>query len=297
MRRHRSRGHRRVLGDGLERAPGDRLLLAGLGFAYTAFGLTFRGPRRAFWNRMTAAGLALGSLALATEPNLRRARIRRGDVVAGLASAAGLYGIFVLGDRMVRRLLPGGGEQIGDVYALRQLGPAPELAARLALVIGPAEELFWRGFVNRRLQRRLGRWPGAAAGSFAYAGAHVATGNFTLFGAAGVAGAYWSALEAAGMPMGALVVSHAAWDLVTFLVAPTTPAAQAATPEAPAATPEAAQAATTEAPATMTEAPAPTTAAAATATEAPPAKTEAPATTTEAPPTPSERSASERPAR
>jgi hypothetical protein len=51
----------------------------------------------------------------------------------------------------------------------------------------------------------------------------VATGNFTLFGAAGVAGAYWSALAAAGMPMGALIVSHTAWDLLTFLAAPVVP--------------------------------------------------------------------------
>jgi uncharacterized protein len=242
VRRRRTRGDRRAPAPGAEnsaitsgtgasgepntnahRGPGDRLLVAGLGAAYTAFALTFRGPRQAFWNRMTATGLGLGSLALATEPSLRRTRIRRGDVVAGLASAAGLYGIFLVGDRMVRRLRSSGGNEIGDVYALRRLGPAPELAARLALVIGPAEELFWRGFVNPRLQRRYGCWPGAAAGSFAYAGAHVATGNFTLFGAAGVAGAYWSALAAAGMPMGALVVSHVAWDLVTFLVAPTTP--------------------------------------------------------------------------
>jgi CAAX protease family protein len=199
----------------------DPLLVGGLAAAYAAFALTFRGPRPAFWQRMTATGLALGSLALATEPELRRSRIRGRDVATGLASAAALYGVFMVGDRMVRRLLERGGEDIGDVYALRQLGPVPELAARLALVIGPAEELFWRGFVNARLQRRLGRWPGAAAGSFAYAGAHVATGNFTLFGAAGVAGAYWSALAAAGMPMGALVVSHVAWDLLTFLVAPT----------------------------------------------------------------------------
>jgi membrane protease YdiL (CAAX protease family) len=201
----------------------DPLLLAALGAAYGAFALTFRGPRPAFWQRMTATGLTLGTLALATEPELRRARLRGRDVTIGLASAAGLYGIFLIGDRMVRRVLRQGGDEIGEVYALRELGPAPELAARLALVIGPAEELFWRGFVNPRLQRRLGRWPGAAAGSFAYAGAHVATGNFTLFGAAGVAGAYWSALAAAGMPMGALVVSHVAWDLLTFLVAPTTP--------------------------------------------------------------------------
>jgi uncharacterized protein len=210
------RRERRLASDG-------RLLAAGLAAAYTAFGLTFRGPRRAFWDRMTATGLALGGLALTTEPDLRRTRLRAGDVAAGLASAAGLYVVFLVGDKAVRRLLPAGGEQIGDIYALQHLRPRAELVARLTLVIAPAEELFWRGFVNRRLARRLGRWPGAALGAAAYGGAHVATGNFTLFGAAGVAGAYWSALAAAGMPMGALVVSHTAWDLWTFLVRPTTP--------------------------------------------------------------------------
>jgi hypothetical protein len=170
---------------------------------------------------MTATGLALGGLALAAEPELRRTSIRGRDVAAGLASAVGLYAVFLAGDRAVRLVLPGGGREIGDIYALQELRPRGELAARLALVIGPAEELFWRGFVNRRLGRRFGSWPGAALGSAAYGGAHVATGNFTLFGAAGVAGAYWSALAAAGMPMGALIVSHAAWDVWTFLVVPT----------------------------------------------------------------------------
>jgi membrane protease YdiL (CAAX protease family) len=203
------------------RGPGDVLLSAGLAAAYAGFALTFRGPRRAFWDRMTVTGLALGGLALAAEPELRHTRIRGRDLAAGLGSAAGLYAVFLAGDRVVRRLLPGGGREIGDIYALQDLRPRGELAARLALVIGPAEELFWRGFVNRRLGRRVGGWPGAALGSLAYGGAHVATGNLTLFGAAGVAGAYWSALAAAGMPMGALIVSHAAWDVWTFLVAPT----------------------------------------------------------------------------
>jgi hypothetical protein len=40
-------------------------------------------------------------------------------------------------------------------------------------------------------------------------------------GAAGAAGAFWSALRAAGMPMPALIASHVAWDLWIFLVAPT----------------------------------------------------------------------------
>ena len=68
---------------------------------------------------------------------------------------------------------------------------------------------------------RFGRWPGAALASLSYAGVHVVTGNFTLFGAAGIAGAHWCALYAAGMPMGGLIVSHVAWDIWIFLVQPT----------------------------------------------------------------------------
>ena len=199
------------------------LLAASLGAAYGAFALTFRGPRVRFWQRMTATGLALGSLALAAEPDLRRLKPKPKDVTLGLAAAAGLYGVFQVGDRMARRIMPTGGEDIDHVYALRQLRPRPELAARLALVIGPAEELFWRGFVQRRLSQSSGPWRSAALASAAYGGAHVATGNLTLIGAAGVAGAYWSALAAAGLSMPALIVSHIAWDIWIFLIAPTAP--------------------------------------------------------------------------
>jgi hypothetical protein len=40
-----------------------------------------------------------------------------------------------------------------------------------------------------------------------------------------VAGAYWSTLAAAGMPMSALIVCHIAWDILIFLIAPTAPVA------------------------------------------------------------------------
>ncbi len=197
------------------------LLPAALATAFGAFALTFRGPRDLFWQRMTRTGLALGTLSLVAEPGLRETRIRLKDVPVGLGSAAALYGIFFVGDRVARRILPKGGDQIGEMYALRELRPTPELAARLGLVIGPAEELFWRGFLQKRFADQIGTWPGAAIASAAYAGVHVAASNFTLFGAAGVAGAFWSALVAAGVPLGALIVSHIAWDLWIFLIAPT----------------------------------------------------------------------------
>ena len=204
-----------------ERA-GDRLKLGiGLVAAQAAFALTFRGPRPRFWQRMTMTGLSLGSYALAVGPESRRLRIRPVDVALGLASAATLYATFQVGDRFARRFVPGGEAQIRDIYALRSLRPRGEIAARLVAVVGPAEEIFWRGFVQATFARILGRWRGAAAGAAAYGGVHVITGNFTLFGAAGVAGTHWAALYAMGMPLGALIVSHAAWDVWIFLLQPT----------------------------------------------------------------------------
>ena len=205
----------------------DPKLALGLAAAYGAFALTFRGPTERFWQRMTRTGLALGGLTLVAEPELRRARVRGREIAQGLAAAAGLYVIFQVGDRLARRIMPKGAQEIGSVYALRQLRPPAELAARLALVIGPAEELFWRGFVQRRLAQRFGRWRGAALGAAVYSGAHVVTANLTLTGAAGVAGAYWATLSAAGVPMGALIVSHVVWDIWIFLLVPTPAGARA----------------------------------------------------------------------
>src|SRR3989454_3343007 len=174
-----------------------RLLALGMAAAYAAFGLTFRGPRERFWDRMTATGLTLGALALAADRGARRTRIGPREVALGLVAAAGLYGIFRAGDGIARQVMPRGNEEIGDIYALRSLRPKEELAARLALAIGPAEELFWRGFVQRRA--------GLIATTALYGGAHLVTENLTLVGAATVAGAYWGLLRAFRLPLGALI--------------------------------------------------------------------------------------------
>jgi hypothetical protein len=171
---------------------------------------------------MTTTGLVLGAFAIANDRESRRARIGPREAALGLATAAGLYGIFRVGDRLARKFMPRGGEEIGDIYALRSLGPKKELAARLALVIGPAEELFWRGFVQGNV--------GFVMATALYGGVHVVTENVTLIGAATVAGSYWGLLRAMGLPLGALVASHVAWDIWIFLVAPTTDAGGFAPP-------------------------------------------------------------------
>ncbi|HET7087820.1 MAG TPA: CPBP family intramembrane glutamic endopeptidase [Anaerolineae bacterium] len=199
----------------------EPIVAMGLGLAFAFFALTFRGPRARFWQRMTGTGLALGTFALAAEPGLRRTRFSLRDVLAGLGSAGILYGVFQIGDRLARLILPKGGAEIDAIYGLETLRPRQELAARLAFIIGPAEELFWRGLVQARLMRQFGPLPGYVLGTAAYGGAHLVTGNLTLIAAATIAGAFWGGLSALGAPMGALIVSHAVWDVFTFLIAPT----------------------------------------------------------------------------
>ncbi|MEO8899479.1 MAG: CPBP family intramembrane glutamic endopeptidase [Candidatus Dormibacter sp.] len=191
--------------------------LAGAGVIWTA---AFRGKSR-FWPKMAAGIGSLGAYALYANPDLRKARMRPTDVARGIASAGALYGIFQAGDRFARKVMPNGGAEIDDIYRKRGLAPDRFIAATLVLLIAPGEELFWRGLVNRYLAQRLGPVAGNAAGATIYGAIHLVSGNLTLTGAAGVAGAFWSLEQLAQGRMAPLIVSHIAWDVWIFLVRPT----------------------------------------------------------------------------
>jgi membrane protease YdiL (CAAX protease family) len=170
---------------------------------------------------MTLGVGGLGLYALASEPASRRERPQSRDLATGLGSAAALYGIFRMGDWMARRIMPAGPQEIGAIYELRTAAPRPTIATALAFAIGPGEELFWRGLVQRNLQRRYGIIAGWLLASSAYGAVHLVSKNLTLTGAAGTAGLFWGALYAREGRLAPLIISHVAWDIWIFLVAPT----------------------------------------------------------------------------
>jgi len=90
----------------------------------------------------------------------------------------------------------------------------------LFFVTGPGEEIFWRGFLQGRLEKKLGLIPGAAAATLVYGGVHVFSGNVMLILAALVAGAFWGAMYAWKHDLMALIVSHAFWSAFIFAVIP-----------------------------------------------------------------------------
>jgi uncharacterized protein len=141
-------------------------------------------------------------------------------IVLGVLSAAALYGVFYLGNALVRRFLPMGSEGIGAVYALKSGAQALRIGLLLLLVIGPGEELFWRGYLQRTWQKKLGNASALPLTVAVYTVVHVASGNPVLVLAAAVCGLFWGVLYQRSGSVLLVAVSHAVWALAVFLLFP-----------------------------------------------------------------------------
>jgi len=138
----------------------------------------------------------------------------------GVASAAVLYAVFAVGRVAALRLFPFAAAGIGNVYALKSGVPLLRVVLLITLLIGPGEELFWRGF----FQENAGAGPGRAAGfilaSLLYTSVHLASGNIMLFLAAAVCGLFWGWLYLRFRSPILNIVSHTVWDLLVFVILP-----------------------------------------------------------------------------
>lgn len=138
----------------------------------------------------------------------------------GLLSALLLYGVFWAGDALSRAVLPAAGKEIEAVYSFRQDASIIRIGLLIVLIIGPGEELFWRGFLQRRWQNSLGRSAGWLSAAAFYAFVHAGSGNFMLILSALVCGLYWGALYSWSRSVLFVAVSHTLWDLLIFVLFP-----------------------------------------------------------------------------
>lgn len=203
------------------RTSGSLLLAATVLLAAGLWFITFALKGPSFWVKISisAATLALLSLlldppqVLSDGPGIR-------TWLVGLGSAAALYLVFWIGRTVSLGLFDFAGDQIGAIYHKGEGTPAWVIALLLFFVTGPCEEIYWRGYLQRRLMARFGRWPGWAFATALYAGVHVSSMNFMLVGAAAVAGAFWGAIYAQEGRLAPVILSHAVWSTVIFAVFP-----------------------------------------------------------------------------
>jgi len=143
-------------------------------------------------------------------------------IVTGLISAGILYVVFLAGNFFVRHVMGDSGQQISDVYSYKGQASPLRIILLMVFIIGPGEELFWRGFLQGNLMARFGRIQGLIMTTLIYSLMHLASGNILLVIAAFVCGLFWGWLYLHYRSMVVNVVSHTAWDVVVFMVIPFT---------------------------------------------------------------------------
>ena len=186
------------------------------------------GGRPNFWIVMSCSAIILTSMGLAfTQDKESLLKIEKPllQLLGGVALAFVLWGIFWIGDKASSWLFDFARPEVDAVYSMKHGLPAWAIGLLLAFLIGPAEELFWRGYVQRTMSKTLGgRHPEDWAfvlTAVIYALVHIWSFNFMLIMAALVAGLVWGLIyRICPKALPALIVSHALWDVLVFVLMP-----------------------------------------------------------------------------
>ncbi len=176
-----------------------------------------------FWISMSIATATLMSIALLSNQEiLSSEKWSLRSVLYGVLLALVLYGIFWAGNVLLKviPLIPDAKECIASVYEHPTFLPRWVIGILLLFPIGSGEEIFWRGFVQRELTERMGIWPGFLLALLLYASIHIPTANPVLILAALVAGGVWGLVYALTGDIVLVVVSHALWDVMSFVIFP-----------------------------------------------------------------------------
>lgn len=176
-------------------------------------------PHVNFWWMMTASACTLSILSSIFNPGWwKGVKLDFSNMVSGVVIAVALWGVFWVGDKMSQIMFNFARPQVDLIYGMKE-GESPWLLTALMLfLIGPAEEIFWRGYVQQKLQQIWSPNMGYVVTTAIYALVHAGSCNFMLIMAALVAGAAWGLMyRAFPQKFGAIILSHALWDVAVFV--------------------------------------------------------------------------------
>lgn len=172
-----------------------------------------------FWLTMTGSACLLSGFATIFSPGWwKKLRFTPSQILWGIAIAVVLWGVFWIGDKLSQLMFDFARPQVNTIYGMKE-GESPLLLTALMLfLIGPAEEIFWRGYVQEKLSLRWNANIGFVVTTAIYALVHAGSCNFMLTMAALVAGTAWGLLyRLFPEKFTAIIISHALWDVAVFI--------------------------------------------------------------------------------
>ncbi|CAM3683587.1 CPBP family intramembrane glutamic endopeptidase [Mesobacillus zeae] len=195
----------------------DRRFYLGFVIAHLLLFFTFE-DKTVFWYIFTASMLILISFSIIHEsiddnlPALSYFTI-------GILSGTALFLLFWAGNLVVDWTGLPLDRQITKLYRWF----SPELAWHyivLILIIAPGEEIFWRGFIQKRILESANASTSILVSALMYASVHFYSGQTALMLAALVAGLVWGSLYAWKRSIPLVVISHIVFDLLLFILFP-----------------------------------------------------------------------------
>lgn len=177
-----------------------------------------------FWLVMSLTAITLSLYTFFISWRKEKKPIIRFDlksIAFGIISAGVLWGIFWLGNFFSEIIFPFAKENIGSIYSIKSGYNPLVISLLLVFLIGPAEEIFWRGYIQNKLSLRFGKNIGMVLSVLAYTLVHIWSFNPMLILAALVAGGFWGLIyRFKPNNLAPLIISHALWDVSVFILFP-----------------------------------------------------------------------------
>jgi hypothetical protein len=172
-----------------------------------------------FWTTLASATFILLIIAVLVSREKLALHASISLILYGIVTAVLLYGLFYFGFE-VTKSNPIFSQGISQVYGLRSNEPRWLIAVLLIFPIGPGEELYWRGLIQRTFGEKKGSNVGLIIASLAYALVHLPTLNPPLILTALIGGLVWGSLYKFTNSLVPGIVSHVLWDLMIFVLLP-----------------------------------------------------------------------------
>jgi membrane protease YdiL (CAAX protease family) len=201
----------------LKSAAADLRFIGGILLAHLLMYFTFQ-DKSIFWYIFSASLLLLISYSIIMEEVEDKASFGT-FITYGALSGFLLYGLFWAGYSLFEILNPPLVNQVEKLYGRF----SPSFIWHyivLILIIVPGEEVFWRGFVQKRLMKLTTVKLSIILSSLLYSSVHFYSGYWMLAFAALIAGLFWGWLYAWKRSIPLVIVSHLIFDLLMFVLLP-----------------------------------------------------------------------------
>lgn len=139
-------------------------------------------------------------------------------LILGILSGVIMYGGFYVGFQVTRGIAAFSGG-VNSIYQLKTNFSPLIIAALLVFPIGPGEEIYWRGLIQRSLQGSGQKYAWILQ-AIPYTLIHLFTLNSPLLVTALIGGLAWGYLYKLSGSITPSILSHVVFDLLIFVVLP-----------------------------------------------------------------------------